>query len=262
MPARRSWTIYATDFAARTKDDASPVTEADERAEAIILAALAETRARRSRRRGGRGGGGPLSGDRRDASSWSIRSTAPRSSCRGTASSRSTSRWWRKGVPVAGVVYAPALGRLFAGDRPGARAGRVEAGRLGALAPIAVRPPPPRRAHRRRQPLARIAGDRRLRAALRGRRLPRRRLVAEVLPRSPAARPISIRASAAPWNGTRPPATRCCARPAASTSCAGRIAVPLRQTRPGARRRLRQPVLRGRLDGRSHSLKRGNASRH
>src|SRR5476649_1430360 len=34
--------IYATDFTARTKDDASPVTAADERAEAIILAALAE----------------------------------------------------------------------------------------------------------------------------------------------------------------------------------------------------------------------------
>ena len=34
--------IYATDFTARSKVDASPVTQADERAEAIILAALAE----------------------------------------------------------------------------------------------------------------------------------------------------------------------------------------------------------------------------
>jgi 3'(2'), 5'-bisphosphate nucleotidase len=33
--------IYGTDFTARAKGDASPVTEADERAEAIILAALA-----------------------------------------------------------------------------------------------------------------------------------------------------------------------------------------------------------------------------
>lgn len=33
--------IYATDFETRTKDDASPVTEADEAAEAIIVAALA-----------------------------------------------------------------------------------------------------------------------------------------------------------------------------------------------------------------------------
>ena len=32
--------IYATDFAVRGKDDASPVTEADEKAEAVILAAL------------------------------------------------------------------------------------------------------------------------------------------------------------------------------------------------------------------------------
>ncbi|CAG4883352.1 3'(2'),5'-bisphosphate nucleotidase CysQ [Georgfuchsia toluolica] len=34
--------IYATDFAVRGKDDASPVTEADEKAEAVILAALAK----------------------------------------------------------------------------------------------------------------------------------------------------------------------------------------------------------------------------
>ena len=50
--------VYATDFAVRGKDDASPVTEADEKAEAVIL----------------RG-----------------RSTAPRSSSAATASSRSTS---------------------------------------------------------------------------------------------------------------------------------------------------------------------------
>ncbi len=34
-------TIYATDFAVRDKNDASPVTEADEKAEAVILAELA-----------------------------------------------------------------------------------------------------------------------------------------------------------------------------------------------------------------------------
>src|SRR5690349_980372 len=34
--------IYATDFAVRGKEDASPVTEADEKAEAIILAELAK----------------------------------------------------------------------------------------------------------------------------------------------------------------------------------------------------------------------------
>ena len=33
--------VYATDFAVRGKADASPVTEADERAEAVILAGLA-----------------------------------------------------------------------------------------------------------------------------------------------------------------------------------------------------------------------------
>lgn len=35
-------TIYATDFAVRDKNDASPVTEADEKAEAVILAELAQ----------------------------------------------------------------------------------------------------------------------------------------------------------------------------------------------------------------------------
>jgi len=35
-------TVYESDFAVRTKDDRSPVTEADGRAEAIILAALAD----------------------------------------------------------------------------------------------------------------------------------------------------------------------------------------------------------------------------
>ena len=34
--------VYATDFEVDRKDDASPVTEADEKAEALILAALAE----------------------------------------------------------------------------------------------------------------------------------------------------------------------------------------------------------------------------
>ncbi len=34
--------VYATDFDIETKGDASPVTEADEKAEALILAALAE----------------------------------------------------------------------------------------------------------------------------------------------------------------------------------------------------------------------------
>jgi len=34
--------VYATDFHVDRKDDSSPVTEADEKAEALILAALAE----------------------------------------------------------------------------------------------------------------------------------------------------------------------------------------------------------------------------
>ena len=84
---------YGEGVAVRAKADASPVTVADEAAEAVILARLAEltpeipvvaeetvaarARARRSTRR---------------RSGWSTRSMAPRSSSAATASSRSTSR--------------------------------------------------------------------------------------------------------------------------------------------------------------------------
>ena len=48
-----------------------------------------------------------------------------------------------KGVPVAGVVYAPAIGRLFMGARGhGATETAVENGVPGAPRPIAIRPRP------------------------------------------------------------------------------------------------------------------------
>jgi 3'-phosphoadenosine 5'-phosphosulfate (PAPS) 3'-phosphatase len=46
-------------------------------------------------------------------------------------------------VPIVGVVYAPALGRLFVGDASGARAGTVAGDRPGNLVPIRVRAVPP-----------------------------------------------------------------------------------------------------------------------
>ncbi|SCC79433.1 3'(2'),5'-bisphosphate nucleotidase CysQ [Saliniramus fredricksonii] len=47
------------------------------------------------------------------------------------------------GEPVAGVVYAPAIGRMFLGiAQSGAREARVENGKLGAWRSIAVRTPP------------------------------------------------------------------------------------------------------------------------
>ena len=84
--------VYATDFAVRGKDDASPVTDADERAEAVIVPALeallpgvpvvAEEAVAR--------GHVPL--HRPGASGSSIRSTGRGSSSAATASSPSTSR--------------------------------------------------------------------------------------------------------------------------------------------------------------------------
>ena len=83
--------IYATDFAVTGKADASPVTEADRRAEDIITAGLvrltpdipvvgeeAEAEGRAPPRSA-------------SASGWSIRWTAPRNSSAATVSSPSTS---------------------------------------------------------------------------------------------------------------------------------------------------------------------------
>ncbi len=73
--------VYATDFETRTKADSSPVSDADERAEEIILKRLAE--ALPGVGGAGRGGMRPRRhwrGARGDVSCWSIRWTGPRSS--------------------------------------------------------------------------------------------------------------------------------------------------------------------------------------
>ena len=111
--------VYATDFAVRGKDDTSPVTEADERAEAVILAGLAQL-------------------------APGIPVVAEESVAAGRTPDVSGGRFWLvdpldgtkefisrngeftvnialidQGRPVAGVVLAPAVGgpggRLFAG---------------------------------------------------------------------------------------------------------------------------------------------------
>lgn len=106
--------IYATDFSVRGKDDASPVTEADEKAEALILPALA-------------------------ALTPDIPVVAEEAVAAGNVP-QVAERFWLvdpldgtkefinrngeftvnialvdNGTPVLGVVLAPALGRLFAG---------------------------------------------------------------------------------------------------------------------------------------------------
>lgn len=106
--------IYATNFSVRGKDDSSPVTEADERAEAVILAALRK-----------------LTPD--------IPIVAEEATAAGEQVVISNIFWLvdpldgtkefinkngeftvnialiDKGVPVLGVVFAPAIDRLFAG---------------------------------------------------------------------------------------------------------------------------------------------------
>ncbi|WP_425259614.1 3'(2'),5'-bisphosphate nucleotidase CysQ [Rubrivivax sp. RP6-9] len=106
--------VYATDFAVRGKTDASPVTEADERAEALIVPALqmlapevpivAEEAVA--------GGAAPEIGDW----FWLV------DPLDGTKEFISRNGEFtvnialvHQGVPVLGVVLAPALGRLFAG---------------------------------------------------------------------------------------------------------------------------------------------------
>lgn len=109
-------TIYATDFAVRGKADDSPVTEADERAEALIVPAL-------------------------QALTPDIPIVAEEAVAAGKMPEIGRQFWLvdpldgtkefigrngeftvnmalvEDGVPVLGVVYAPALGRLFAGAR-------------------------------------------------------------------------------------------------------------------------------------------------
>ncbi len=106
--------VYATDFAVRDKDDASPVTAADERAEAVIVPALQTL----------------LPGVPVVAEEAVARGHAPQVAERfwlvdpldGTREFANRNGEFtvnialiEGGVPVLGVVLAPALARLFAG---------------------------------------------------------------------------------------------------------------------------------------------------
>lgn len=111
--------VYATDFAVRGKEDASPVTEADERAEALILKALAALAP-----------GIPVVAEESVAAGRvpDIGSPSGRfwlvDPLDGTKEFISRNGEFtvnialiEGGDPVLGVVLAPALGRLFAGCR-------------------------------------------------------------------------------------------------------------------------------------------------
>lgn len=129
--------VYATDFAVRGKEDASPVTEADERAEALILAQLAQ-----------------LTPDipvvsEEAAAAGRVPEVAERfwlvDPLDGTKEFISRNGEFTvnialidHGRPVLGVVLAPALGRLFGGAEGLGAFVEDGAGRRA----IAVRVPP------------------------------------------------------------------------------------------------------------------------
>ena len=131
--------IYGTDFTAREKSDLTPVTEADEAAERVILAALAK-----------RDGKTPVISEEAAAAG-----RIPKVSNRfylvdpldGTKEFISRNGEFtvnialiEDGVPVAGVVHAPALGRVFWGERgTGAAQGRLQPDESVEFTAITVR---------------------------------------------------------------------------------------------------------------------------
>lgn len=124
---------------ARTKDDGSPVTAADEAAEALILERLAaagvvEVIAEEAVAAGrvpeiGREFAlvDPLDGTKEFVS--------------GSGEFTVNIAWVVDGRPVAGVVHAPAVGILFAGDERGAFRATVTGGTLGPREPIRAAEP-------------------------------------------------------------------------------------------------------------------------
>jgi sulfate adenylyltransferase subunit 2/3'(2'), 5'-bisphosphate nucleotidase len=134
--------IYATDFAVTDKSDASPVTEADQRAEAIILESLKHMAPDI-----------PVVAEE-EAAAGRVPSTATRfflvDPLDGTKEFISRNGEFtvnialiENGEPVRGAVYAPALGRLYWGARgEGAFMADVVDGKPGEVRPIRVRAAP------------------------------------------------------------------------------------------------------------------------
>ena len=131
--------IYATDFSARDKSDLTPVTEADEAAEKFILAGLAKL--------------DPVTPviSEEAAAAGRIPAVSGRfflvDPLDGTKEFISRNGEFtvnialvEDGVPVAGVVYAPALSRMFWGERGvGAAQGTLLPSETFEWKPIAVR---------------------------------------------------------------------------------------------------------------------------
>ena len=156
------------------------------------------------------------------ASSWSIRSTAREEFLAGRDEFTVNVAIVTDGVPIAGIIAAPAQGLLWRGV-VGGKAERLQL-RLGAgrrkaydRSPIRTRPAPERltvatsRSHL-------DEADRRLPgAAAAGQALPMR-LVGQILPASRKARPTSIRGCRRRANGISRPAARSWRPPAAAVT--------------------------------------------
>ena len=133
--------VYATDFAVRTKDDSSPVSEADEAAEELILSGLADV----------------LPGVPVVAEEAVARDGAPPVGAAfvlvdpldGTKEFVSRNGEFtvnialiEDGRAVAGCVFAPALGRMYVGGTSAGRATVAPGAAVGALEPLRTRPYP------------------------------------------------------------------------------------------------------------------------
>lgn len=139
---REIMTIYATDFSAKAKGDLTPVTEADEAAEKVILAGLKQIDPTTPviSEEAASAGGIPDAADRfflvdpldgtKEFISRNGEFTVNIALVEG-------------GQPVAGVVHAPALGRIFWGERGvGAAQGASDGEMADNWRRLAVRPMP------------------------------------------------------------------------------------------------------------------------
>ncbi|MEO0399289.1 MAG: 3'(2'),5'-bisphosphate nucleotidase CysQ [Pseudomonadota bacterium] len=139
--------IYQTDFDVAAKDDASPVTAADEKGEAIILAGLAKTTPTIpviAEEAAAAGDLPNLDDPAKDAFFLVDPLDGTKEFIKKTGEFTVNIALIRNGRPVLGVVYAPALETLYAGRAGvGAFAASVDAnGALGAERPITARPVP------------------------------------------------------------------------------------------------------------------------
>lgn len=139
---REIMAIYATDFSAKAKGDLTPVTEADEAAERVILAGLEKLAPET-----------PVISEEA-ASAGRIPEVAQQfilvDPLDGTKEFISRNGEFtvniakvENGAPVAGVVYAPALGRIFWGESgKGAAQGEITPDHAISWKPISVRARP------------------------------------------------------------------------------------------------------------------------